>query len=225
MITIDTKDAQNKLSELTAQLTAAEIRKATSRAINHTLNKARTASATEIRKRYNMKASDAKRSMSIRKAHISNQTGYLSASSAVTPLHQFNPRQTTNSGVTTSRTSKGWRSRKGRAPKSGGGVTIQIIRGRRIRIPSAFIVFSSGISGIVMARGKYQDQSFAFRRGRGSRVRSSGNDNPISSLVSVSVFSASIDSNVQERMSPQITEAYNERIAHEMSVIIRKIVD
>lgn len=225
MITIDTSQAQTRLQELTKQLTAAEIRKATARAINHTLAKARTASSQQIRKRYNMKASDAKRAMSIRKANVSQQFGELRASSTVTPLHQFSPRETTNTGVTTSRTTKGWKSRKGRARKSGTGVTVQIIRGKRTRIPSAFIVFSAGIRGVVMARGGYQDQSFVFRRGRGSRVRSSGNDNPIGSLVTVSVFSASVDDSVQARMAPEVQQAYSERLEHEMGVIIKKIVD
>jgi hypothetical protein len=223
MIKIDTRLATTALAELTAQLTASEVRKANARAINHTLAKARTAASQEIRSVYNMKAADAKKAMSIRKANVNEQYGELKASSSTTPLSRFNPRQTTPSGVTTSRTAQGWKSSKGRPRKTNTGVTVSIFKGKRVRLPSAFMVFSAGIKGVVMARGRYQDQAFAFRRGRGSRLKPTGSDTPISSLQSVSVFSAAINDKVQQRMSPKIGSDFTERMAHELRFMISKL--
>lgn len=220
MIKLDIRDAELKFRELARELNGHEMRQATARAINHTIAKARTTASQEIRGRYNLKAADAKRSMVIRRANVNKQSGELDAATRTTPLSQFNPRETTSAGVVTTRGAKGaYRSRKVKRPKES-GVTVEIIRGRRVRIPSAFLMFNNS-NGAVVARGKYStSRVFQFRRGKGSRIRSTGNDLPIGSLVTVSVYAASINDTVQARMTPKVMTDYDQRIQHEMRHIL-----
>jgi hypothetical protein len=216
MIKVDARDAQAKLKSISRTLSPVQIRKATARAINHTIAKSRTTVSQEIRSRYNMKAADAKRSMIIRKANVNRQTGELDSASSVTPLSRFNPRETTRSGITTRRVRGTFQSKKGKARPAGTGVTVEIIRGRRTRIPSAFLMFGGRANGAVMARGKYADRNnFEFRRGRGSRINRTGSDTPISGLVSVSVYVASVNARVQARITPKVQADFLARLEHE----------
>lgn len=223
MITVEVKDAEANLKQLSRSLTSAEIRKASSRAINRTLVRARTLETQQIRKTYNLKAADTKRGMSIRNATLSRQTGYLNASSRPVSLSKFNPREVKSSGVTTQRRGAGFASRRGRARSGNTGVTVEIVRGKRVRIPSAFLLFSARVSGLVMARGHYTRSEFIFRRGKGSRIRPKGPDLPIEELNTISIYAAAVNERVQPPIAPEIEESYNDRLAHEMRFILSKV--
>lgn len=221
MIQIETKDAMKGLQSLTRKLSLAEVKKAQSRAINHTLQIARTTTARAIREVYKIPYADARGATRIVRASQSTPTGYLKASGSRTPLSAFNPRMLNEMGSFT-QLKRGALVTSGKAKKSLrigdrrriGVMEVEIKVGRKERVNSAFFLPTLGKSTI-MARGTYDSsKAFAWRH---KRIKKSGNDTPIAALDTVSVYKAATTPETQTKIFSAIGSRYVDRLVHELS--------
>lgn len=208
MILVETKKATNELKAAFRSLSSDNVAVATSRAINHTLAKARTAVSKEIRSVYRIAAGDVKDATRLKNATTVTLTGQILASASPLSLSKFNPVQ--NKGLIQTRNVGG---KKGgfastklkRAAAS--GVTIEVIKGQKETLPSAFLKFSGSGKGTVMARGEYSGKNFDWGKAR----------LPISKLNTKSIYWASQNDKVQEPVSVQVSSDYQARLIHELT--------
>lgn len=181
--------------------------------MNHSLAKGRTQAKREITSIYNIPSSLAMESMRVKNANSTTLTGSIDASSRYTPLRHFKPKAT--SGNVTTRTTRtgALYSRKTKRRSKNQGVQVEIIKGQRKIISSAFFMPGS-FNATVVARGQYsQQRRFEFRT---KRVTKTGNDLPIDSLRTVSVFKSAINTTVQKRLADYVMGEYGKRITHEI---------
>lgn len=209
------------LEKLAKKLSLAEVKKAQSRAINHTLQVARTNTARAIREVYKIPYTQARASTAIVRASSSNPVGYLKASGSRTSLSAFNPRMLNDMGTYTT-LKKGRLSSGAKAKKSLrlgdrrriGVMEVEIKIGKRERINSAFFLPTSKGS-TVMARGTYDSsKAFAWRH---KRANKNGSDTPITALDTVSVYKAAILPKTQTKIADSLGSRYSERLLHELS--------
>lgn len=218
MIKVDVKKASLELEKAMLFLSSKDIKKATSRAINHTLSKTRTAVSKEIRSVYNMAASDVRDDTVIQKSTASNNVGMIKANSRPLSLSKFNPISTAfgkgkilvdtrrvggrkGSFGSAAVTKLGWKT----------GVSIEVAKGNREVIPSAFLLHQASGNASVMARGNYGGSKFDFEA---SRL-------PISKLSSKSIYWASQNSSVIDRISVTTMADYSGRLLHELTEGLR----
>jgi hypothetical protein len=219
MIKVDTKDAIRELEALQKTHSRGDINQAMVRAIRHTLQKTKTEANRVIRETYKIPVSQANKAMNVRVLRASSTqgpAGALMASSSRTPLAAFRPTMTTSSGVWMQPTNKGFMAAKAKRVRRVQSTTMQIeiIRGKRMAIRSAFFLPSSP-RAVVMARGVYAaNRDFQWRH---RRISPSGMDMPIDALSSVSVFKAVTTEKAQLRISKGIGQAYEQRFLHEMA--------
>lgn len=152
-------------------------------------------------------------SMNVRNANTTTLTGSLNASSRYTPLRHFKPKMTTGNVSTRTTRTGAMYSRKLKRKGRNQGMQVEIVKGQRKTISSAFFLPVS-FNATVVARGQYsQSQQFQFRK---QRVSKTGNDLPIDSLRTVSVFKSAINTTVQQRLSEYVMKEYSTRIVHEI---------
>lgn len=194
MITIDTREAQRAITDQFAHLTHRNVLVANTRAINTSLMKARTQFRKEAKKEYNL-TSDTLKDIDLKKATYGKPEGQIFAVSTPISLSRFNPKFETAQGTTTVRevTVFDINSRKKKrqlaSAVSGGakrkpkrGVSIEVKKGERKRLPFAFMVTGggAGVSLQVWARGNYKGSKFETAKPR----------LPITPLKTTSPFSA-----------------------------------
>lgn len=208
MITVETKRATQDIKAGFRSLSGDNVKTATSRAINHTLAKARTAVSKEIRSVYKIAAGDVKDATSLKRSTTSTLTGQILASASPISLSKFNPIQ--NRGNVQVRRVGGKKggfasSKLKRAGSS--GVTIEVIKGKKETLPSAFLKFAGSGKATVMARGEYDGKNFDWGR---SRL-------PISKLNTKSVYWASQDKNIMASLVVYVQDKYAKRLVHELT--------
>ena len=202
MVTIDVSQATRSLNRLMRGLTSSEIDGAIVKALNRAIDTGYTIGGRKVRERYNITAS----SISQRTVKIKARRGgatlsaSLKANTRVVSLKQFAARQT----------------RK--------GVTVEVLRGSRKLIKSAFIKqMPNGATG-VMARGKYQSSGgvdvMQFRK---KRIRKTGNDLGIESLKAVSVYALMSTDNIQQPMQDEALRMYEGRLSHEIGQLVSRV--
>lgn len=216
MIIVDTRQATRQLANLTKQLSHSEFRQVTARAINHTMNKAKTAANRAIRERYKIPLSQAAKAMKLVRATSANPMGVLKASSGYTPFHHFQPSVTSTSGVTTVVTRSGALASKAKRTKrvKSTQMTIEIVKGQKKRVLGAFFL-PGNTRGLVTARGKYASGTEFMWRHR--RVNKGGADTPIDALKSVSVFKAITTQGAQNQIFKDVGPDYQARLLHEIN--------
>lgn len=213
MLFIQTNDARKTLKELGKTLSAKEIGKAQSRAINHTMRISRTEARKRVKEHYNIPQKEL-RELDIKQAIPSNLVGELKAPRQGIPLHNFSPKfETSTKSIRVSR--KGEQKvrefrRVKKTPK--GGVVIEVVKGQSKLIPYAFMV--PGYSP-VFARGSYK-KGGGFKR-REKRVKEyPENDLPISNMKTVSVYGSIINDTVSSKITPVVKTKYSDRLIHEI---------
>lgn len=219
MINVNTSQARNDLTrQIVSVLSQKEVAQAASRAINHTLSKTRTAVSKEIRSVYRMAASDVRDDTTIKRATLATLTGTVNANSSPMSLSKFNPVSTGFSkgniltqtrriggkkgGFGMSQVTKlGWKT----------GVTIEVAKGHTENIPSAFLLHQQSGNASVMARGNYSGSKFDFAKER----------LPMSKLSSKSIYWASQNAGVVDRVSATTMVDYSARLLHELTQGLR----
>ena len=219
MITVDSKDAIRKISDVTRKLSFEQFRVANARAINHTLAKAKTAANRSVRDLYKIPQQQVSKGIHIGKATKTTPYGVLKVNSAFTPLHAFQPTQTSSTGVRSVVTKSGALASKAKRVKRvrTTDMKLEIIRGKKTAIPSAFFLPGSS-KGVVMGRGKYSGERKFIWRNR--RVQPRGNDTPIESLRTVSVYAGVVNPTSQTKIFNQVGEDFRNRLIHEASRLI-----
>lgn len=216
---VSIQDDIKRLRETYQNITGKQLAKAISRAMNHSLAKAKTQAKREITSIYNIPSALASESMRVTRANTVTLTGSLDASSHYTPLHFFRPTQTTSvisetgfsKNISVTRTRRGEMRQRKAGKRAKMGLAVTIIKGQRTSIASAFYVHGKYIA----ARGDYNNsQQFQFRKHRTNR---SGNDTPISSIKTLSVFKSAINNTVQKRLSEHVMRDYSTRVIHEIT--------
>lgn len=188
-IFINVEGAINDLKKAHSRLSKKAIDRAVVRALNHTISKAKTATAQQIRKVYGARSSDVKKALKIHRANSRDHAATLIARGRPLPLRAFSPRQTKK------------------------GVSIKI-KGKRHIIHKAFrATMASGHEG-VFARGDYSKGKFLFRY---KRVRSRGHDLPITKLSTTSVPRAMMQRVILDHLNTKIQQDLPTRLAHELS--------
>ena len=168
-------DIRHDLGKLSAELglLPREQLAAVVRSLNRTLTTVRAEAARKIAQDYGIKVGGAKKSLRIETASRTQLKGAVVASGRPLPLVVFSARQT------------------------GRGVSVKVT-GRKT-IPHAFIAaMKSGHRG-VFVRSR-STKPLVFRHGKGSRMRRTGRDLPISELFSVSVPAAFAQRKVSEAL-------------------------
>ena len=95
------------------------------------------------------------------------------------------------------------------------GVSVMILKGERTVIQRAFILRNKG--GAVFARGIYTASGFYFRHGINSRKNKEGNDTPITSIQTVSVATAALNTRSMAKWSVPIQRKFDAEVARQIS--------
>lgn len=173
--TIDTAIAEKQLKEAFKELDTKRVHLSISRSINDALAKTRTVAARAVTSRYNLSYSDVAPKMFVVKSSPKSVDtmlrGRLMTYNNPFSLSKFNPKEI-RENVVTSKTSKkaGYSSRKQGFLKAGTqkittGVVVEVVRGEKKVIQSAYLSFRQGRSNpTVAARGSYEGgRGFNFR--------------------------------------------------------------
>ena len=133
---VDVRADMSRILFQLRQVQDAATNKAAARALNRAATTVRAEASREIRKEYNIKASEIRKEMSIQRATPSRLVSAVKAKGRRLTLLRFNARQ--------NRT----------------GVAVTIKKGRRQTIKSAFIARGKGGNPVVFARGQYVNGRF-----------------------------------------------------------------
>lgn len=161
---------------------------ATVRSLNKTLTTVRAEAARKISDAYRIKVGEAKKGLRIENASRTHLKGAVVASGRPIPLIAFSARQTKR------------------------GVTV-IVTGRK-SISHAFIAtMRSGHRGVFVRTRS--TKPLVFRHGKGSRIRRTGQDLPISELLSISIPAAFVQRKVSDSLISVAQRRFAEVFAQE----------
>lgn len=211
-IEIRTDLAAKELEKRLKALYSPEAHKAINRAINRSLGKANTELNREIRSAYNIALKDLndKDNKLIKQSTESSLTGTINASQMPLSLSKFNP-SFVSDRIIGGKYSSLVKTQKGRSTKvrrGNLGVTVEIIKGQKVQLPSAFMLFQGGAAGSpVFARGTYNTDGFKWGKPR----------LPISKLNTKSVFYAIFSADIEEHINNIVAWYYPERLVHELN--------
>jgi hypothetical protein len=213
---INVKLRTEELTRFAEALSPAEIAKATSRAINFALLKTRTQLKKSIANKYKIPSNSlASKSLVILRAAPIKPFGTINADSRPESLGHFNPSQIvqTSTGHTSVRKRKGAYGKQEHGRKSGkSGVYVEVVKGRKENLPSAFILLISG-KPIVMARGVYKGHD-GFQWAQGGRL-------PLTKLNTKSVYWASQHEKVFTQYAPMTREWYGNELWRQLQGAIK----
>jgi hypothetical protein len=120
--------------------------------LNRAVTSARVVASEEIRKVYNLKASDLTPRLKVKPARLDNMTAILEITGKPMSLSYFGAKQYTAQGRMITRTVG---KQMKRVSKSKMGVSVQVFNGKTTRLPNAFIAtMKSGHVGVMRRLGK-----------------------------------------------------------------------
>ena len=184
----------NMAEEFKLRVTRGQFNKALARALNRTIERARTTAYREIRKEYNIPAKNLRNDMSIVRANPTMLSAKLNALGKPLPIAVYQARQTKK------------------------GVTANIAK-RRVLIKGAFFATMPNGHRGVFARGHYVGKKFDFRK---ERIKDfPANDLEINELFSKSVPSAIMNGTVLASIKTNIQRELQPRLRHELTNILR----
>ncbi len=208
-IEIRTQQAAEALEAKLKALYHKDAATAINRAINRTLSIANTKVNKEIRSAYNIALADLNDNEQklIKKSSEAYLTGTINANIMPLSLSKFNPTWTRdrvfgNRSFLT-KTQKG---RTKKVKRGDLGVAVEILKGHKEQLPSAFQLFKAG-GAPVFARGVYNG-SDGFKWGQARK--------PISKLNTKSIYFAIFSADIEKRVHDLIVQYYPERLAHEI---------
>jgi len=233
MITIQVNQAVNDIRRLSRNLTPRELRAASSRAINHSLQKSQTQAKRELTKVFNISAGHFAAGIKVQRSTGSKLEGSLDGSRASFPIHIFSPKfETSKSVIQNTKPKRVPGSKKGyksvqkvterKKPKSNPnkGVTFEIFKGEQRTLPFAFMIPGKYP---VFARGTYNSSGgnqFIKRTKR--EVPYPKSDTPIAKLITVSPYTAVVNDKILPPLADKTGIDYQQRIVHEIAFIVSK---
>lgn len=222
MIIIKASSGIATLRKLGVQLSIKELAQANARAINRSLEKARTKVRKEVRTVYNV-PTRATTGIDINRAKSNNLHGELYGSTKPLPLDVFSPRQeTATTTITVTRRGEQRVKELRRARKNPqGGVSIEVEKNRRETVPYAFMI--PGAKPRVFARGEYRMGTQHGFVQRHHRVNKDGNDTPVKPLITMSIYGQILNDEVLQPTAREVEQYYPTRLEHEVMVLVNKI--
>lgn len=209
-IEVRTQQAAAELEAKLKSLYKGDAARAINRAINKTLSVANTESNKQIRSVYNIALSTLNdvENKRVKNSNETMLTGTIQANQQPLSLSAFNPAWTRDrvSGGTSFLT-KTQRGRTRKMKRGDTGVSVEIVKGNTVRLPSAFQIFNSG-GAPVFARGLYGGTD-GFLWGK-KRL-------PIQKLNTKSVFFAIFSADIENKINDKLVEYYPDRLLHEIN--------
>ena len=219
MIYIDTRQADAEVKRLESILSTDQIRKGIAMAMNETMALERTVFRKKVTSGYNIPFAMAK-GVEYKRAFSSKLYAEMGAPGKPLSLSYFKPKFVNAGYSATLRYSKknGLTKKIAKGKKNTvGGVSIEVIKGQPKNIPFAFMLSNS--SKVVFARGAYgKGKSSGFIE-RHHRVNKSGNDTPISKMISVSVYSAAFGLDKLDKVPNELMPLYTQKLARILNSI------
>lgn len=219
MLNVNVASDLNQFNHLMKQLSDKEVSRALSSALNRSLSVGNTQSKKAIRERFNIPAS----LLNGNRRHNSTSntlTAKLGMNSMPISLTNFNPvfkRNRTQIKLKGKAKTKSFR--YFRKPLGDTGVTVEVKKGEKKRIPFAFIVNNSTLKP-VFARGYYSKDKFVPRH---KRIVKSGSDLPITKLLTTSIYGAIQNKGAQDSINSTVSKHLSARVEHELRYRIGKI--
>ena len=206
-------------------MSAQQVRIVESRAINKTLGQTRTIARKEVKAVFNVSRKQTN-TIDYKRATPSTVTGNLEADRTPVPLDYFSPKQETESGVRRIVIKGGHRinihKEYKRARKNvAAGVSIEVFKGERKIIPYAFLIADGAPR--VFARGVYRKGTQHGFIQRHQRVRSDGNDLPISPLITITAFGQVMNDPVIRTISKKALEIYPRQLENQVIFMLTTI--
>jgi hypothetical protein len=195
----------------------AEIPKAVSRAINDSMRQTHTQAKRAVTERYNVFSASVQRKnlYKIKFASPSTQTATMHVANKQIPIIAFKGVRQDAKETRVSKKGTSVFSRLKNRGKKTGGVNVQILRGRKTHIRSAFIAtMKSGHVG-VFARGEY-GKPFEWRK---RRLQSKGGDTPIQELNTLNVPTAFLNDRVKPNVEKKAQDIFQRRLLHHLNRI------
>ncbi|WP_153799061.1 phage tail protein [Foetidibacter luteolus] len=219
MIKIETDKAIKDFKDLGKQLSQKQLAKGLSRAINRSMMQGRTVARRKVASIYNIPQRALTESVALKASTSNTLTAYIQAGAKTLPLTTFAPQfdTPTKSLRVTKRGEMRVRDRTRKGKNTGNGVSFEIYKGKRERLPFAFM--TPKIKS-VFGRGKYASRGFERRN---KRVKNKGNDLPIQSLSSVSVHTAVINKSSLSAIQSKVADVLPRELQHELNYRLGKI--
>lgn len=220
MVTVEVKQAKQDILRAFSGLSSDEVKRCTHRAIARALSSTKTEASKVIREIYRIDKKNADSSMYKKHHWDSSLTGYLMASSFPLSMEVFNPVEIKENVMTkkvgTYKTKSGKKTAFGstKTRLKTTGVTIEILRGKKKTIKSAFLALKAKGGANVKAFGAYAGSKFQF------------NPEPVGQsqkLRSKSVLWAIMNDTTSERINKKASEVFSDRLIHELSRAVSKI--
>ena len=226
MLKIDVrKQGDEKITALKKQLSKQQIASATRMALNDSIRKGKTETRRSITEIYNIKASrinDANKGkgLSLKLASKTNLSAEVDAGHIPISLSEANPKYKGRVVANTVKYRKG-KAVKGKSVKrSTGQVSIEIVKGQRKIISSAFTIGlgthsdtgNKFATSAIFARGKKGKPTFKFGKKR----------YPIDTLSTISVATAALNVKAKEKVMPVVSDFYQKSVTRQMQRLVDK---
>lgn len=205
-------------------LSVQEVDKATARAINRSILKARTVARTAVKEVFNIPQSKLDGVNVAQTANRSSLTGSLGATAKPLPLDTFLKSFSFAARSISRFTKKGVGKTsllKGASKQYKKGVTIEVQRGKVEVIPFAFMI--AGAKQRVFARGEYKSGgSWGFIR-RHTRQANSNSNDAVKPLISTTIHSSVINPKVSHKLRVIVEPFYSDRLIGELKFQVNKM--
>jgi hypothetical protein len=227
MIKIDVRKVKTEaLDQLKKQLSKEHVVKATRMAINDSIRKGKVETKKSITEIYNIKPSrindsNKNKGLSTKLATNSNLSGEVDAGHIPINLSEASPKFKGVTVATQVKYKKGKASRGKNIKRSTSSISIEIIRGQRKTLSSAFTIGiatnpktgNQFTTPAIFARGKRGKPTFAFGKKR----------YPIDSLSTISVATAALNVKAKEKVAPIINQFYQNSVERQMKRMIENV--
>lgn len=222
MLEVNLSADLSRFDNLTRQLSKQEVARALSAALNRALSTGNAEVNREIRNKFRIPTSLLSQNKKSNSAP-STLTASLSLSRKPISLTYFSPVFKRGNSVIRVKGKKLTKTiTRSRSTSDEGGVTVEIKKGERKRIPYAFMI-NNNSSKPVFARGAYEGSGGAYTfKPRHKRLVSSGSDLPIAKLLSTSVFGAIQNGPSQSAVQGKVATKLDERVVRELTFRINR---
>jgi ribosomal protein L23 len=228
MVTVDVRDANKALQGIVKILSPEKTARATKMALNDGIRKAKTETKRAITSIYNIKPSriddsNRKKGLSVKFATDKKLSTEVDAGHIPLTLSEANPKYKGETVATQLNFSKKGKAKRGKAiRRSTGKISIEIIKGQRKELATAFTIgrathASGGMqftTSAIFARGKKDKIKFNFSKPR----------YPIDSMSTISVATAALNTNAQNKIQPVVNEYVTKRMKHHLTGLVEKII-
>ncbi len=222
-ISISIEDKAKTLEKLAASLSGKQLTTSKVRALNTAIKKARTKYRREIVRNYNLVYADTKDMVIMNLASYTTPEATIKGSIRPFGLSHFKPTFIKNGQKISIASYKnketGKRALRQKAVKAAkkaqsNGVELEVIKGEKRRLPSAFLIQSQkpGISKQIFARGTYSGSKFNF----------GGKRYPIQALKTTSAYATMTNEKVSADVESEAVESMQKEFERQIHLVLKR---